>query len=427
MASRLASRVACGVGRPALARKRALASALSVIALCGCAHAPVGPILRDGRGGAPTDPPGVEQRVARFESAPGNSTANLDGSWLAARMQETHTPSVSIAVISGGAIEWAHGYGVVAQGETVTTPDTLFQAASLSKPVSAFAAMRLVDQGSLSLVEDVSAKLHDWKIPGAGQRQERPVTLRSILTHSSGLNVEGFNGYEPGGAVPNLRQVLDGAPPANSAPIQLVFTPGSRQRYSGGGFVVLQQLLADTEGAPFAQIMSKLVFDPLQMNHSLFAAELPPALARNAARAHAANGEMLPGRWHVYPELAAAGLWTTPSDLARFALELARARLGQSSVLSQGSAELMSTPQFGRYAFGFSIRGEGPKRAFGHAGANAGFRCAMLLFPERGQGAVVMTNGDGGGVLVREVLRAIGEQYGWPHLAPEAGPHGSPG
>ena len=168
--------------------------------------------------------------------------------------------------------------------------------------------------------------------------------------------------------------------------------------------------------------MSRLVFGPLAMSHSVFAVQLPSELALNAARGHDSVGDELRSKWHLYPELAAAGLWTTPSDLALLALELARARNGQSALLSRGSAELMTTRQFGRYAFGFSVRGEGQNSAFGHAGANAGFRCAMLLFPARGQGAVVMTNGDGGGALVRDVLHALGQLYGWPQLAQESGP-----
>jgi CubicO group peptidase (beta-lactamase class C family) len=401
-----------------LARGRAV---LAVLVLVGCARAPIGPIVRDGRRSTPSHVPEVTRRVLRFESGPTAPSGTLDGSWLAERMQETHTPSVSIALINDSAIEWAHGYGVLAQGEAITTPETLYQAASLSKPVSTFAAMRLVDESKLSLDEDVSVALRNWQVPPGEQTRQRKVTLRSIFTHSSGLTVESFNGYEAGKGVPSLRQILDGKPPANSAPVRVTFTPGSRQRYSGGGFLVLQQVLSDTTQEPFERAMNQLVFTPLEMHRSLFTVQLPPELARDAARGHDPDGNELRGKWHLYPELAAAGLWTTPSDLARFALEVARAQNGESTLLSRTSAGLMTTRQFGRYALGFSVRGAGRNSAFGHAGANAGFRCAMLLFPARGQGAVVMTNGDGGGALVREVMHALGELYGWPRL-PQEGP-----
>jgi CubicO group peptidase (beta-lactamase class C family) len=327
---------------------------------------------------------------------------------------------VSVALINHGVIEWAHGYGVPAPGEPATTPETLFQAASISKPVSTFAVLRLVERGQLSLDEDVNVALRSWQVPASKSTHQHPVTLRGILTHSSGLNVHGFQGYAPGATLPSLPQILEGAPPANSPAVRVIFTPGSRQQYSGGGFVVLQQLVSDTTHVPFEQTMTQLVLAPLEMTHSVYAAQLPPELAQRAAQGHDAKGNALPGKWHVYPQLAAAGLWTTPSDLAHFALLLEQARTGKSAFLSQASAELMSTRQFGSFALGFAVRGEGQNRAFTHSGVNAGFRCELLFFPERGQGAVVMTNGDGGGALVQDILRALGHIYAWPEAVTEA-------
>ena len=392
---------------------------LAVAAMFGCARVPTGPIVRDGRGGAPTDPPNVTRKIVRFETGREGARSNLDASWLAQRMRDTHTPSVSIALINETAIEWAHGYGVLAAGEAVSTPETLYQAASLSKAVSTFATLRLVEGNQLSLDEDVNVALRSWQVPVAEQSRLQPVSLRSILSHTSGLSVSGFVGYEPGKAVPSLKQILNGTPPANSAPIRVTFTPGSRQSYSGGGFVVLQQILSDTQREPFEQALNQLVFEPLEMKHSLFAVQLPGELALSAARGHDARGNVLRGNWHLYPELAAAGLWTTPTDLARFALGLLQAREGKSALLSRSSAELMTMRQFGNYALGFAVRGAPPNSAFGHAGANAGFRCSMLLFPARGQGAVVMTNGESGHVLVRDIMHALSQLYGWPALTPQ--------
>jgi CubicO group peptidase (beta-lactamase class C family) len=403
-------------------RVLALVAILSGLVAVGCGAAPLGPIVRDGRAGLNFEAievdPSVRAHVAHVEmgSTRGSREAEADPAptWLAERMRRSRTPGLSIAVIDGGAIQWAHGYGVAPGGEMPITPRTLFQAASMSKVVTAVAALRLVDAGELSLDEDVNDRLVSWKVPECAETRERKVTLRRVLTHSAGLTVHGFRGYAPGERVPTLPQILDGAPPANSPPIRVDLVPGSKQRYAGGGFVVLQQLLVDVSKKPFARTMHDLVLEPFGMTESTFAHPLPPELETRAARAHDADGSLLRGGSYAYPEQAAAGLWTTPSDLARFALEVARASHGESSLLREETALAIVTRQYGDYGLGAEVRGDGDARSFGHAGSNMGFRGAFVVFPARGQGAAVMTNGEGGGTLVREVLHAIAEEYNWP-------------
>jgi len=361
----------------------------------------------------------VDQRIARIEGrlvpgivVKGGPDRTMP---LADRMRFHHTPGMSIAVLNGGAIEWARGYGVLEAGGTEpVTPHTRFQAASISKPVAALAALRLVAEGRLSLDEDVNAKLVSWKIPGNELTAEEKVTVRRILSHTAGLTVHGFPGYGSSAAVPSLVQVLDGVKPANTAPIRVDITPGSQWRYSGGGYTVLQQLLVDVARKPFPDVMREAVLQPLGMNDSTYEQPLPDALRSTAAAAHDATGQPIPGRYHTYPEMAAAGLWTTASDLAKFVIEVRQAVTGKTRVLPGAIANEMLTAGKGSWGLGLSIEGTGPGTRFGHGGSNAGFRCQMLAYLESGQGAVVMTNADGGGRLAAELLRAIAAEYGWP-------------
>ncbi|MFN0085353.1 MAG: DUF6265 family protein [Blastocatellia bacterium] len=335
---------------------------------------------------------------------------------LSEQMAKYNVPGVSVAVINNGKLEWAKGYGLAeAGGATPVTPETLFQAASISKPVAALAALRLVEQGKLTLDEDVNLKLKSWKAPENDFTKEQKVTLRRLISHSAGLTVHGFRGYASGEAVPTPAQILNGEKPANSAPVRPDLVPGGQWRYSGGGYTVMQQLLVDVTGKPFPQLLRELVLDKLAMRQSGYEQPLPEASTLKAATGHRANGAMIKGKWHTYPEMAAAGLWTTPSDLARFAIELQQAYAGKSTnVLSQAMVKQMLTKQAGSYGMGLGLAGEGKAFSFSHGGSNEGFKCMLFAFAETGQGAVVMTNGDQGGRLADEVLRAIAREYDWP-------------
>ncbi|MEW6742359.1 MAG: serine hydrolase [Planctomycetota bacterium] len=338
---------------------------------------------------------------------------------LADRMQHHGVPGVSIAVIDGFEIEWACGYGVLEVGKPervdVTTP---FQAASISKPVAVAAALHFVEQGLLDLDEDVNERLESWKVPESQFTAVQKVTLRRLVSHSAGLTVRGFPGYLPGAPLPAIIQILDGEPPANTEAVRVDIVPGSQCRYSGGGLTVMQLLLEDVLVAPFAQIMRETVLDPLGMGNSTYEVLDEARLAR-AAKGHTGDGKVIERGVHLYPEKAAAGLWTTASDLARFAVEIMASLQGQSNaVLGQEMTRQMLTVQARPFGLGFQLDGTGDAFEFSHGGANAGFRCVLVAFPGRGQGAVVMTNGDAGDQLIAEVLGTVAEIYGWPGRRP---------
>lgn len=332
------------------------------------------------------------------------------------RMRDHDTPAVSVAVINGGRIEWARAYGAAdIEMRRPATPATLFQAASMSKPVASMGALRLVQEGRLVLDEDVNAKLRSWRVPATALTAKRPVTLRGILTHSAGLTVHGFPGYASDVPVPTVALILDAEKPANTAAVRVDVEPGSQWRYSGGGITVMQLLMTDVTAEAFPSLMRRLVLDPLQMTASTFEQPLSAARVADAATGYRSGSRPVAGRFHTYPEMAAAGLWTTPTDLARWIIEVQQSWSGQSNrVLSREMTAAMLTRGIGGWGLGLAIAGAGDSLQFSHGGANEGFRGAFIGFALRRQGAVVLTNSDMGGALADEILQAIGREYGWP-------------
>jgi len=371
---------------------------------------------------SPPTPTGAAQSIERIQNGllppvlvKGETPATHK---LSDRMEALHVPGVSVAVIHAGKIAWARGFGVVRVGGSPVTPDTLFQAASISKTVTTVAVMHLVHEGKLNLDTDVSRYLTSWKLPPSEFTAHSSVTLRKLLTHTAGVTVHGFPGYAANAPIPSLVQILNGEAPANNPPIQVDAMPGGQFRYSGGGFEIVQEILSDTMGTPFAQLMHDLVLQPLGMQHSTFEQPLPGKLLAGVATPYRSDGAPVDGGPHIYPEQAAAGLWTTPSDLARFAIGMQQALSGASSVvLPLGTAHAMLAPMYGNQAIGFVVGGSTSRKHFSHGGANEGYRCFLISYRD-GDGAVIMTNGDNGMELVFELLRTIGYEYHWPDFAP---------
>lgn len=378
---------------------------------------------------AATDPPQatyspeVEQRIDRILHGllPDTGRAKKFGppAELAARMRYYHTPGVSIAVIHDGKLEWARGFGVRdVTTKRPMTADTMLQAGSISKPTFALAVMRLVAQAKLDLDADIHQYLKTWKVPAEGDWRPM-ITLRELLSHSAGLTVHGFQGYRSDEPLPTLRQILDGTEPANSPPVVVNILPETSFRYAGGGTTVAQLAVMDHLGRAFPEIMQDLVLGPLGMTHSTYAQPLPDKLHGSAATAHPWKGEAIPGKWHTYPEMAAAGLWTTPSDLCQAGLELQKAIEGTSSFLPKKIAEEMLTRQMGDVGIGFFLVGNGTHTRFGHGGWDEGFVAQATFYRNKAIGAVVMVNSNEGQPLLMEIERAIAREYGWPEYFPE--------
>jgi len=332
------------------------------------------------------------------------------------RLRFYKTPGVSVAVINNGVIEWARGYGVCEAGTSnrVTT-DTTFQAASISKAVTAMVALRLVESGQLNFDENVNRKLVSWKVPDNEFTKEKKVTLRGLLSHSSGLfDRADFQGFSMDESLPPLVEILDGSKPDLPGPIRVGSVPGSQWRYSNGGYCVVELLIMDVTGKAFPSVARELVLAPLEMTRSSFEQPLPRARAEQAASGHRVDGLPVKGKRFSLPE-AVGGLWTTPSDLARFAIEIQNARAGKSTnVLSRAMTEQMLSRQSANWGLGLGLNGEGQAARFFHSGSVGGFECNLEAYVETGQGAVVMTSGSQGWRLARETLWSIAKEYHWP-------------
>lgn len=333
---------------------------------------------------------------------------------LAQLMELYKVPGLSIAVIDDFKIAWAKGYGTIGTGSsTPVTARTLFQAGSISKPVAATGALYLVEHGKLSLDEDVNSKLKTWKVPENEFTREQKVTLRRLMSHTGGLTGHGFPGYDADGSVPTLVEIFNGEKPANTAPIRVDVVPGTLERYSGGGVTIEQQLMMDVTGKAFPELMREMVLDKIGMTDSSYEQPLPASRAPMTATGTYADGKPVHGKWHIYPEMAAAGLWTTPSDLAKFAIEIADSRRGRSNrVLSQKMTEEMLTPVMEGAGLGFFVEKENPGQ-FGHNGADEGFQAVLTMNSETGKGLAIMADSDNGITAANFVLRRVAQEYAW--------------
>ena len=371
----------------------------------------------------------VEERVVRVEKGiepvdigKDELAIPLD---LAGVMKLFNDPGLSVAVIDGYKIAWTKAYGTTEQGQTIpVTTKTLFQAGSISKPVAATGMLALVQAGKLSLDEDVNVKLKTWKVPENEFTKEQKVTLRRLASHTAGLTVHGFPGYDVDEKLPTPVQIFNGEKPANTPPIRVDLVPGTKERYSGGGVTIEQQMMMDVTGKVFPALMKETVLDKIGMTNSSYEQPLPAAWAEHTAVGTQGSGKSIHGRWHVYPEMAAAGLWTTPTDLAKFAIEIAVSRQGKSNkVLSQKTTQEMLTPVLEGAGLGFFLEKDHPGE-FGHNGADEGFQALLVMNWETGQGVAIMANSDNGILVANELLRSVAKEYAWKYSPEERDPIG---
>jgi len=358
--------------------------------------------------------------VARRDTR-GQLTGSIaDPAVMQQALKQFNVPGVSIAIIRDFKVALAVAYGSAdVESGTPVTASTMFQAASISKPVAAMASLKAVQEGRFGLDQDINTILKSWKLPEGEFTTASKVTPRTLMSHISGTGDGfGFPGYSPSAPLPTLPQILDGVQPSNLRAVRLERAPFTGFEYSGGGVILQQLALSDAIGKPFAQIAREWVLDPIGMSNSTYEQPLPAARHAQAARAHSRMGTRMGDPWHVYPEQAAAGLWTTSTDLAKFAIEVQLAVLGRSTrVLSQTTAREMITPVgVGPYAVGFDISKQGEGWYFAHGGSNWGFQCDLVAHLSKGYGAVIMTNGDAGGALIQQLRRLIQQEYKWDAL-----------
>ena len=362
----------------------------------------------------------VSDAMARVEAAQTPNRQGLDPFTLQEVLDKYHVPGLSIAVIRDFEIHWAKGYGIsdVSTGAPVEN-DTLFQAASISKPVAAMAVLKAVQEGNFSLDDDINKILKSWKLPVDGFTADGPVTPRALLSHTSGTGDGfGFPGYHPSAPLPTTIQILDGQSPSNVGAVRMERPPLTGMKYSGGGVTIMELALVDAVGKPFPRILEEWVLGPIGMTESAYEQPLGPERDQKATRAHDGQGKAMDAKWHVYPELEAAGLWTTSVDLAKLAIEVQKSLRGESNrVLTRESArEMMEPVGVGDFAVGFEISKLGEGWYFAHGGGNWGFRCELVAHKIKGYGLAIMTNGDNGGIVIRELKDRIARAYDWDSI-----------
>jgi CubicO group peptidase (beta-lactamase class C family) len=345
-------------------------------------------------------------------------TGNNDTWSLVERMKKYNVKGLSIAVIHNYQIEWAKGYGFADVSEQrPVTENTLFQAASISKSLNSVGILKLVQDKILDLNTDINNYLVSWKFPYDTVCKGKVITLTNLLSHTGGLSVSGFPGYEKGDRIPTIPQVLDGAKPANTGAVRSIKEPGREVIYSGGGITITQLILSDVTKQPYDEFMEEKVLDPLGMTSSSFTQPPPASKEELLATGYLADGNEVNGKYHIYPEQAAAGLWTTPSDLCRYIIETQLAFNGKSArVLTTEMTRIRLTPIMEDAALGTWVnsRVTGSYKYFNHNGGNAGFCCTAIGCENSGDGVVIMTNTnhDNTGIL-EEIANSVATVYHW--------------
>jgi CubicO group peptidase (beta-lactamase class C family) len=360
----------------------------------------------------------LSQRIKRVEQGlrPRRLKTNQSPWTLEGRMKHHHVKGVSVAVIHDFELDWAKGYGVrnAKTGDPVDDT-TLFQVASVTKTIAAAVALKLVQSGILDLDRNVNDYLRSWKVPENEFTRRQKVTLRRILSHSAGLSVHGFRGYAEGEPVPSIIEVLDGRPPANNEPVRVKAEPGTGYDYSGGGYTLLQLLVEDVTGKQLADLAKDLIFDPLGMTYSSIGLPHTESLSAQVALAHLKDGSYKRAHQFLEDGSGCCEMWTTPSDLARFAIAVQLALRGEEGlVLSPGTAKAMLTPTNSlNMGLGFFLRQFGPAVYFSHAGGNVGFSSWLIAHSEAGYGVIVTTNTSGTTSIAMEIMFSVAEVYDW--------------
>lgn len=368
-----------------------------------------------GSGGEPGRVGAVENSLIPAVTQAGDEPPRLH---LEDRMRHFRVPGVGIAVVDNGVVEWAKGYGVVeAGGSRAVNAQTVFQACSISKPVAVTGIMLLAQSKTLDITRNVNDYLASWRLPDTAHTIREKATVERLMSHTGGTNVGGFAGYAPDEALPTILQTLQGISPANNQPVEAVYVPGTKWSYSGGGMEVLHLMTREVTGMPLRDYMQRHMFTPLGMSRSDFAQPLDGPLATNAAKGHDVDGGVVSGGWNTYPELVAAGLWTTPSDLARLLVEMINATRGHGIALEQETAaNILTRRPNSEFGLGFMVETRAEDLVFKHTGSNQGYKTYFMGLRDRGQGVAVMTNGENGSPLMYEIVRSVARVYGWPDI-----------
>jgi CubicO group peptidase (beta-lactamase class C family) len=333
---------------------------------------------------------------------------------LAERMKHYNVAGLSVAVIDNYQIVWAKGYGYAdkKEGRKVTT-NTMFEPGSISKSLNAVAILQLAQHGKLDLYQDINQYLVNWKFPYDTVSHGRKITTAQLLSHTAGLTVHGFPGYQRDSAIASVIDILDGRAPSNTGAVRSLAEPGTGPRYSGGGTLITQLMLTDLTMQRYEQYIYEQVLRPLGMTNSSY--NQPPAVSqsKNLATGYKSNGNEVPGKYHVYPEKAAAGLWTTPTDICKYIIEMQQAYQGKSlKVLNQEMVKLHTTPYKNDVALGTFVWNWNGEKYFNHLASNEGFTGIFVGGLTNGKGVAIFVNADNSDLMM-ELFNSVAQVYNW--------------
>ncbi len=336
---------------------------------------------------------------------------------LEQRMKALNINAVSIAVIKNNKIDWSSTYGVtMASSPAIANCNTVFQAASISKPIAMMGALRMAEKGIIDLDKNIQSYLTDFQLPQGKQTSDNPVTFRNILNHTSGINPSGYWGYGHDEAIPSDLDIVNGVKPTNSDALAVLAPPATQLRYSGAGYTLAEIAMQDIFKQPFESIMQRWIIEPSNMKTADFTQPIDRKKHQSIAHGHQANGTAVKGGWRNHPEQAAAGLWTNANDLASFLTEIGKGYRGKSAVFSKGVINELFNQEIENHYYGFRTLATGDNLAIAHYGGTQGYRSAMVLDVTTGNGAVILTNSNNGSLLTGDILRSVAKHYQWPYL-----------
>jgi CubicO group peptidase (beta-lactamase class C family) len=273
--------------------------------------------------------------------------------------------------------------------------------------------MKEVQDGAISLTEDIDSQLMSWHIPANEFTKQAPINVKQLLSHTSGVSNEEFPPYQINEHLPTIVQALNGEKPSKNEPVTVVQYPGKLFSYSPGGYSILELLLRDTENKEIGEIVESKIFEPLQMHNSTFDYHLPNEKFELIASGHLQDNKVIDEKYFILQPLSFGGLWSTPTDLAKFLIEIQLSLKGRSNlILNRENTALMLKPVIGSYGLGFSTerRGNGVS-FFGHDGHNYGYISSMIGSLDKGFGVVIMTNSENGWKAVNKIKKIVGRKF----------------
>ena len=361
----------------------------------------------------------VEDKIREVEESLGLNKFQVEGlvsATLEDRMRFYHVKGLSIAVVHNYKIEWAKGYGWAdsAEQRRVTTK-TLFEPGSISKSINAVGVLRLAQRKKVDLYKDINNYLVSWKFPYDTVSKNKKITIANLLSHTAGLSQHGFPGYYRGDTFPAIPEILDGKRPANTQAVRSLFAPGLKFEYSGGGTMISQLIVMDKSEQQYDAYISEHVFVPIGMENSLFTQPPPDTRRKELATGYSGNGKEIKGKYPILIEQAAGGLWTTPSDLCKFIIEVQLSLRGKSNkVLSKKMTKKMLKPYRNKSAaLGFFIVKKNGTKYFSHNASNQGFSGVYYGSFKGGNGLAIVVNSDNGNDLIQEIVKSITNTYKW--------------